>query len=73
MKVCRQNKRLTENPVNDRGHLRFAPLQQLSLAEADIVPRGESSVKINLIAVMSAGTDMVATAHTQGTVLKPLD
>ena len=44
MKVCRQNKWLTKNPVNHCGHLWFAPFQQLILAEADIVPGGESSV-----------------------------
>ena len=63
MKVCRQNKRLTENPVNDCGHLWFAPFQQLILAEADIVPGGESSVKVNVVAIVSSCTNVVTTAH----------
>ena len=73
MKVCRQNKGLTEDPVNHCGHLWFAPVQQLSLTEVDVVPGGESSVKINLIAVVSPGTDVVTTAHSQSAVFKPWD
>ena len=55
MEVSGQDPGLTENPVNDCGHLRLAPLHHLTLAEAHILPGGEGSVEVDVIRIQSSG------------------
>ena len=70
MEVSRQDPGLTEDPVNDCGHLGFALLHHLTLGEADIVPGGETSVEINVIGIESAGPFVMTTTLSLFTLFK---
>ena len=71
MKVYRQHKGLTENPVNDCSRLWLAPLPHLTLGEADIVPGGEISVEINAFGIQSSRLFVAATTLTLFTDFEP--
>ena len=71
MEVCGQDPGLTEDPVNDCGHLGFALLHHLTLGEAGIVPGGETSVEINVIGIESAGPFVLTKTLPLYTLFKP--
>ena len=70
MEVCGQDKGLTQDPVNDCGHLWFAPRHHLTLGEAGILPGGESPIEINVIGIESSGPFVVTTTLSLFTLFK---